>query len=118
MTFATLGLHPGLLKALAAAGYQSPTPVQTQTIPLPWRPRSHGVVTNRIGEDRRFILPAIHLLATTEQATSPAAAGNPHKRGATAQDPRVLECVVLTPTRELALQVTAANRQVRHHVGR
>ena len=33
MTFATLGLHPDILRAVADAGYQVPTPVQAQTIP-------------------------------------------------------------------------------------
>jgi len=117
MTFATLGLHPGLLKALAAAGYQSPTPVQTQTIPAALEGRDLMVSSQTgSGKTAAFILPAIHLLATTEQATSPAAAGNPHKRGRNGAGPARPRMLVLTPTRELALQVTAATDKYGTHV--
>jgi ATP-dependent RNA helicase RhlE len=34
MTFATLGLNTHLLKAIAEQGYETPTPIQAQAIPI------------------------------------------------------------------------------------
>lgn len=92
MSFTELNLNPQLMKALAACGYGEPTPIQAQAIPL--------VVTGQdllasaqtgTGKTAAFVLPALQKILT-----SPAKPG----RG-----PRVL---VLTPTRELATQVTDA----------
>src|SRR3989344_3757078 len=92
MSFASLNLNPALVQALAAAGYTEPTPVQAKAIP----PALTGFdlmvsAPTGTGKPAAFVLPALHRLALA-----------PAKNG---RGPRVL---VLTPTRELALQVTAA----------
>ncbi|MGA0023316.1 MAG: DEAD/DEAH box helicase [Burkholderiales bacterium] len=87
-----MNLNPALVQALAAAGYTEPTPVQAQSIPIALTGFDLMVsAPTGTGKTAAFVLPALQRLAL-----APAR----HGRG-----PRVL---VLTPTRELAMQVTAA----------
>jgi superfamily II DNA/RNA helicase len=117
MTFATLGLHPDILRAVADAGYQAPTPVQAQTIPAALDGRDLMVSSQTgSGKTAAFILPAIHLFATTEQAGLQPPPGNQNKRTRSAAAPARPRMLVLTPTRELALQVTAATDRYSTHV--
>ncbi len=92
MTFDTLGLRPELLRALADAGYQTPTPVQAQAIPLVLQGRDvlAGAQTGT-GKTAAFALPLLQRLA---QSSAP-------KRRA----PGSVRALILTPTRELAAQV-------------
>ena len=89
MSLSTLGLDPSLLSTLTALGYAEPTPVQREAIPAAIA-GGDLLVSSQTGSGKTaaFLLPALQRLY------APAAApGN---------GPRVL---VLTPTRELALQV-------------
>ncbi len=91
MSFSDLGLAPGLLRALAEKGYDTPTPVQFKTIPavLAGRDVLAGAQTGT-GKTAAFVLPILQRLS-----------------GAAARAPRAL---VLTPTRELAAQVADSVR--------
>ena len=92
MTFESLNLDPAILQALAAAGYTVPTPVQAKAIPAALA--GHDLMVSAptgTGKTAAFVLPALMRLA------------QPAKKAG--RGPRML---VLTPTRELALQVTAA----------
>ncbi len=92
MSFADLGLQSPLLEALAAAGYTEPTSVQAQAIPAGLQGADLLVSSHTgSGKTAAFLLPALQRLAQP-----------PTARG---RGPRVL---VLTPTRELALQVNRA----------
>ena len=94
MTFAELQLNSSILKAIAACGYTSPTPVQEQAIPMALAGKDLiGTAQTGTGKTAAFVLPALQLLSRPPRDNS---------RG-----PRVL---VLTPTRELANQVTDAVR--------
>jgi superfamily II DNA/RNA helicase len=117
MTFAELGLHDTLLKALAFSGYTEPTPVQAQAIPAAIAGRDL-LVTSQTGSGKTaaFMLPALHRLAELPRPAQEASRRTPNQerqsiraRGARprfqAATPKML---VLTPTRELALQVTTA----------
>ena len=98
MTFEALNLHEALARALQAAGYTEPTDVQSQAIP-PALAGKDLMVSSRTGSGKTasFMLPALtRVLASRGQAMAP---------GQRARGPRVL---VLTPTRELALQVSKA----------
>ncbi len=88
MTFTELGLSAALAEAVAAKGYQTPTPIQSQAIPpiLAGRDLLGGSQTGT-GKTAAFTLPMLQRLA----------AGKSRSRS-----PRGL---VLTPTRELAAQV-------------
>jgi superfamily II DNA/RNA helicase len=92
MPFVSLNLNPALLRALQAAGYGAPTPVQSQAIPEAVAGGDLMVsAPTGTGKTAAFVLPALQRLARAP--------------GAGGRGPRVL---VLTPTRELALQITAA----------
>ena len=93
MSFDTLGLSAELLRAVAAQGYTSPTPIQEKAIPeiLGGRDILAGAQTGT-GKTAAFTLPMLQLLAG---------------RSAPSRHPRAL---VLTPTRELAAQVEESVR--------
>ncbi len=99
MTFEKLALHPAILKAIVESGYTTPTPIQAQAIPEALA--GHDLMASAqtgTGKTAAFVLPSLQRLSTPSTA---------HGRG-----PRVL---VLTPTRELANQVTdAADKYGRH----
>jgi superfamily II DNA/RNA helicase len=89
MSFADLGLEPKLLEAVAAAGYEIPTPIQIKAIPPALEGRDVlGIAQTGTGKTASFTLPMIQRLA---------------KGRAKARMPRSL---VLAPTRELAAQVS------------
>lgn len=102
MSFENLNLHPLILKAIIDSGYTTPTPVQAQAIPeLIARHDIMASAQTGTGKTAAFMLPALHCLATPSKI---------HSRG-----PRVL---VLTPTRELALQVSEAAAKYGKHLPR
>ena len=92
MKFETLGLNKLLLEAIEMTGYTSPTDVQARAIPEVLA-GSDVLVSSQTGSGKTaaFMLPALHILS------------EPHP--VNGNGPRVL---VLTPTRELAMQVTKA----------
>src|SRR5207249_1545185 len=101
MSFAPLGLAPELLRAVAAEGYTDPTPVQAESIPivLAGRDLLAGAQTGT-GKTAAFVLPILQLLnASRPQPRHPIGS---RPRGATGLP---IRCLVLTPTRELALQI-------------
>ena len=103
MKFNDLGLDPGLLSAVAAHGYDTPTPIQVQAIPpvLAGRDLLAGAQTGT-GKTAAFVLPLLQLLGTAQ-----------------GRSPRVL---ILAPTRELAAQIQesirvyGANQKLRSRV--
>jgi len=117
MSFEALGLHASLVKAVAAAGYTKPTPVQEQAIPAGIAGRDLLVSSQTgSGKTAAFMLPALHKLANAEPA-APARTPAQNAQSARARGERVRftpaqpKMLVLTPTRELALQVTTATEQ-------
>ncbi len=105
MHFTELKLHQPLLDALAACGYERPTPIQAQAIPALLEGRDViGSAPTGTGKTAAFVLPALHRLA------APAVVKGPQRRMTSM--PRVL---VLAPTRELAQQV--AEQAVRYGQG-
>jgi superfamily II DNA/RNA helicase len=88
MTFSELGLSAEVLRAVEDAGYQTPTPIQEQAIPLVLQGRDVlGLAQTGTGKTASFTLPMIDILAQGR---------------AKARMPRTL---ILEPTRELASQV-------------
>src|SRR5690554_5375709 len=95
MSFASLGLSDALVRAVAATGYTTPTPVQTQAIPAVLEGRDLMVAAQTgTGKTAGFSLPILELLFPDGQRPSG------YKRTA-----RQVRALVLTPTRELAAQV-------------
>ncbi|BCG49709.1 DEAD/DEAH box helicase [Candidatus Profftella armatura (Diaphorina cf. continua)] len=120
MNFKSIGLHELVLKALIKVGYTKPTGVQEQTIPAAISGRDL-IVSSQTGSGKTaaFILPALHKFASSKNKIPVIKRNlnqnnnkityihNKRLRFKPAQ-PRML---VLTPTRELALQVTAATER-------
>src|SRR5690606_10263359 len=119
MTFESLGLHPSILKALTEAGYTEPTPVQAQAVPAGIEGRDMMVSSQTgSGKTAAFMLPALHKIAV--QADAQPQGGKTHNQQmqssrARGERPRFQpaqpKMLVLTPTRELALQVTTATEK-------
>jgi ATP-dependent RNA helicase RhlE len=111
MSFDSLGLAPELLRAVADQGYTEPTAVQREAIPLVLAGRDllAGAQTGT-GKTAAFVLPILQRLAdSTPVVTGPTSRD---RREAYRPPVRVL---VLTPTRELALQVEASVRTYGAH---
>ncbi|NRR29106.1 DEAD/DEAH box helicase [Oxalobacteraceae bacterium] len=91
--FADFGLSPHILRALSDQGYVHPTPIQAQAIPVLLQGRDvMGAAQTGTGKTAGFALPIIQmLLAHASTSTSPAR--------------HPVRALILTPTRELAVQV-------------
>jgi ATP-dependent RNA helicase DeaD len=97
-SFSGLGLRQSLLDALNALGYETPTPIQRQTIPLLLS--GHDVVGQAqtgTGKTGAFALPALEMLELEKIE---------------------VQILVLTPTRELAIQVAEAFTSYARQLGR
>jgi ATP-dependent RNA helicase RhlE len=108
MPFEQLGLTPELLRAVAAQGYTTPTPVQAESIPivLAGRDLLAGAQTGT-GKTAAFVLPILQILNASRPEPRRLPVGQTRGRGATGLP---IRCLVLTPTRELALQVEESVR--------
>ena len=90
MKFQDLGLSEPLLRAIGEKGYTDPTPIQQQAIPPVLEGRDlQGCAQTGTGKTAAFTLPILQLLAA-----EPAAKGR-----------REIRALVVTPTRELAIQI-------------
>jgi superfamily II DNA/RNA helicase len=99
LKFETLGLDPTLLKAVDASGFKAPTEIQRQAIPVVLAGRDlMASAQTGTGKTAAFVLPALQRLLRPSTRTG--------------KGPRVL---VLTPTRELALQVSQNISQFGRH---
>src|SRR6185503_7546087 len=88
--FAALGLDPRILEALTALGYEEPTPIQEHAIPPLVAGRDLlGQAATGTGKTAAFALPILQRLVAEGPGDGPVA-------------------LVLTPTRELAMQVAEA----------
>ncbi len=95
-TFADLGLAPGVLRALKDVGYETPSAIQTATIPSLLAGRDVvGLAQTGTGKTAAFALPILSRLDVTQR--------NP-------------QALVLAPTRELALQVCEAFEKYAAHL--
>ena len=91
ITFEELGLAPAILEAVRDAGYERPTPIQAEAIPLALKGRDLiGLAQTGTGKTAAFTLPILDRLIG---------------------GPRRTRALVLTPTRELAMQVDESVRK-------
>jgi ATP-dependent RNA helicase DeaD len=101
-TFAALGLEQALTDAVAALGYEEPTPVQRETIPLLLEGRDLlGQAATGTGKTAAFALPMLQRIGQQRE-------GRPTRQTAG---------LVLVPTRELAMQVAEAVHKYAKGVG-
>jgi len=98
MTFDELNLAPAILKAVREQGYEIPTPIQAQAIPMVLSGHDLlGGAQTGTGKTAAFTLPMLHKLAMSRTV--------PNKFGSSG-----VRALVLTPTRELAAQVEESIR--------
>jgi ATP-dependent RNA helicase DeaD len=87
-SFAELGLHPAVVAALADVGYENPSPIQAETIPVMLAGTDLlGQASTGTGKTAAFALPILSRIDLAQHAP---------------------QALVLTPTRELAIQVAEA----------
>ena len=90
MPFKTLGLSDQLVRAVLATGYTAPTEIQTRAIPPALAGKDIiGRAQTGTGKTAAFVLPMLYRL-TGSQSTNGAK--------------RIVRALIVTPTRELALQ--------------
>ena len=104
MTFDHFGLSPDILRAVNEQGYEIPTPIQDQAIPLVLAGRDMmGRAQTGTGKTAAFALPMLERLrAHANTSFSPAR--------------HPVRALILTPTRELAVQVGDSFRAYGRHV--
>ncbi|MBL8226258.1 MAG: DEAD/DEAH box helicase [Chromatiales bacterium] len=108
--FADLGLPEALLRAITEVGYETPSPIQAATIPLLLAGRDVvGQAQTGTGKTAAFALPILARLDPARLVPSPVSRG----AAPVAAGPAAL---VLTPTRELAIQVAEAFQKYAHHL--
>ncbi|MDN3516938.1 DEAD/DEAH box helicase [Aquisalimonas lutea] len=101
MSFNELGLSAALVRAVSDQGYDTPTPVQAQTIPAILQGGDViGVAQTGTGKTAGFTLPMLHRLMDSR----------PDGKG------RPVRALILTPTRELAAQVQESVKTYGSHL--
>lgn len=91
MTFTELQVIPQILKALTAKGYTNPTPIQEQSIPILLKKNDLlGCAQTGTGKTAAFAIPIIQ---------------NLHLDKSNTRGQRKIKALVVTPTRELAIQI-------------
>ncbi|WP_306233350.1 DEAD/DEAH box helicase [Agrococcus beijingensis] len=96
-TFASLGLPPGIMQALDDVGYETPSAIQAETIPLLLAGRDLiGLASTGTGKTAAFALPVLAAIDVSRRSP---------------------QALVLAPTRELAVQVCEAFERYAAHLG-
>ncbi|MDQ7948473.1 MAG: DEAD/DEAH box helicase [Pedobacter sp.] len=102
MLFSALNLIAPILKALETEGYTQPTPIQEQAIPSILQKRDLlGCAQTGTGKTAAFAIPMLQLL------------NQPH---ANSKGPKPIKALVLTPTRELAIQIEESFKAYGRHI--
>jgi len=100
-TFTELKLSAPLLQALATEGYETPTPIQAQAIPALLEGRDLlGIAQTGTGKTAAFALPLLQRLTSTDRRAGP----------------RSIRVLILTPTRELCIQILDSFRTYGRHL--
>ena len=91
MTFKEIGLIEPILKALDALGYTNPTPIQEQSIPILLKGKDLlGCAQTGTGKTAAFAIPILQQM---------------YEKGHKGSGKRKIRTLVVTPTRELAIQI-------------
>ncbi|MEZ5047323.1 MAG: DEAD/DEAH box helicase [Chitinophagaceae bacterium] len=103
MTFKELGLNECILKALNTLGYTIPTPIQEQSIPILLKGKDLlGCAQTGTGKTAAFAIPILQQM---------------FEKGIKKEEKRKIKTLVLTPTRELALQIEESFTDYGKHTG-
>ncbi|GAB3937174.1 DEAD/DEAH box helicase [Mucilaginibacter myungsuensis] len=103
MSFKDFNLIEPILKALNTEGYTTPTPIQAQSIPIILKKRDLlGCAQTGTGKTAAFSIPILQLLYQDKQQ---------HK------EQKTIKTLILTPTRELAIQIAESIAAYGRHTG-
>src|SRR5665213_189710 len=103
MSFENLNLIEPILRALKTEGYTTPTPIQEQAIPIILQNRDLlGCAQTGTGKTAAFAIPILQLLYQDKLQ---------HK------EPKTIKALILTPTRELAIQIDESFAAYGKHTG-
>lgn len=106
MPFAKLGLSPQLIQAVTELGYTTPTPIQKQAIPLILSGKDLiATAQTGTGKTAAFVLPILEGFNRIQR----------HREQAPLRGKRI-RALILVPTRELAVQVTASIADYSKHL--
>ena len=90
MTFREMNLHPDLMEGMDAMGFEKPTPIQEQAIPICLSGNDMiGIAQTGTGKTAAFVLPTIHKILSTPSEGK-------------------IKTLIIVPTRELAVQIDQA----------
>lgn len=107
MSFNNLPLIEPILKALSEEGYTTPTPIQQQSIPAILAHKDLlGCAQTGTGKTAAFAIPLLQLMHQEQEVRPP----QPQER-------RKIQALVLTPTRELAIQIEESFKAYGRHLG-
>ena len=102
MPFQNLNIIAPILKSLKEEGYTTPTPIQSQAIPIVLQRKDLlGCAQTGTGKTAAFAIPILQLLSTEK----------------TAAQKRKIHSLVVTPTRELAIQIDESFKSYGRHTG-
>ena len=103
MNFEKLNIITPILKAISTAGYTIPTPVQEQAIPLILGGKDLiGCAQTGTGKTAAFAIPLLQIL---------------HQDQKNGKSSRIIQALILTPTRELAIQIGESFSTYGRHTG-
>ena len=103
MTFKEIGLIEPILKALDALGYTTPTPIQSQSIPILLQGKDLlGCAQTGTGKTAAFAIPILQQM---------------YEKGHGERGKRRIKTLVVTPTRELAIQIEESFTEYGKHTG-
>lgn len=113
MEFKLLHIIEPILRALHEEGYRTPTPIQAQAIPVLLKGRDLlGVAQTGTGKTAAFAIPALQILTELDEQTRSENRSDkkykPKRRG--------IRCLILTPTRELAIQIDDSIKAYGRHL--
>jgi len=104
-SFSELGLRPEILRAVTEAGYEIPTPIQQQAIPVVLAGKDvMGGAQTGTGKTAGFGLPILQRLS-------------PHANSSPSPARHPVRALILTPTRELAIQVEESIKEYGKYTG-
>jgi ATP-dependent RNA helicase RhlE len=103
MDFETFNFHPSIMAGVRALGYTIPTPIQAQAIPVILERRDLiGCAQTGTGKTAAFALPILQILSVDRESR---------------KSKRLIKSLILTPTRELALQISESFKVYGQHTG-
>src|SRR5215210_2048315 len=100
MKFEEYDLSPDIKRSLEESGFKRPTDIQFKSIPAILKKEDVlAIAQTGTGKTAAFVIPVVHMLHERKKSNRPDG----------------IKCVVMVPTRELALQITGVFNQIGKH---